>query len=110
MEHLNGETLARLVDDTPDAAERAHLDACEACASEREALRRQTAVLGRLPDLRPSPGDFESIEKRLASEGLVQVGARAAYADLDFGGRWMRRAAGVALFVGGAVSGAMMVG
>ena len=32
MEHLSPETLARLVDEAPDAEERAHLERCAECA------------------------------------------------------------------------------
>jgi hypothetical protein len=106
MEHLTHETLARLVDDLPTAAEREHLEACDACAAELEALRRQTDVLGRLPDMRPSPADFDALEARLQAEGLIQVGSRAGYPELAVTPRWMRRVAGVALFAVGAFSGA----
>jgi hypothetical protein len=106
MEHLIPETLARLVDDLPTAAEREHLEACDACAAELEALRRQTDVLGRLPDMRPSPADFDALEARLQAEGLIQVGSRAGYPELAVTPRWMRRVAAVALFAVGALSGA----
>jgi hypothetical protein len=106
MEHLIPETLARLVDELPTAAEREHLEACDACAAELDALRRQSEVLGRLPDMRPSPADFDALEARLAAEGLIQVGSRAGYPELAVTPRWMRRAAAIAVFAAGALSGA----
>ena len=106
MEHLNLETLARLVDELPTSAEREHLEACDACAAELDALRRQSDMLGRLPDLRPSPADFDAIETRLAAEGLVQVGSRAGYPELAITPRWMRRAAAIAVFATGGLTGA----
>ena len=106
MEHLISETLARLVDELPTAAEREHLEACDACAAELEALRRQSELLGRLPDLRPSPADFDAIEARLSSEGLIQVGSRAGYPELAVTPRWMRRAAAIAVFAAGGLTGA----
>ena len=104
--HLNREILARLVDELPDAAEREHLDACAACARELDALRRQTESLARLPDLRPFPGDFDALEARLASEGLIRIGGRPAHAEPAPTPRWMRRVAAVALFAVGAAAGA----
>jgi hypothetical protein len=106
MEHLIPDTLARLVDELPTAAEREHLEACDACAAELDALRRQSELLGRLPDMRPSPADFDALEARLAAEGLIQVGSRAGYPELAITPRWMRRTAAVALFAVGALSGA----
>lgn len=72
MGHLTTETLARLVDDTPSAEDRRHLDECRLCASELEFLRSQTEALGALPALRPPPGDWEGLEARLLSQGLIR--------------------------------------
>ena len=109
-EHLSPECLARLVDEPPTAAERTHLEACEPCAFELDELRRQTARLGRLPDLRPFPADFGALEAQLAAEGLVRSDRRAHRAEPAFARSWIRRAAAVALFAGGAVSGATAAG
>ena len=106
MEHLIPETLARLVDELPTPAERAHLEACDACALELDALRRQSDMLGRLPDMRPSPADFDALETRLAAEGLIQVGSRAGYPELAVTPRWTRRAAAIAVFAAGGLTGA----
>lgn len=107
MEHLIPEVLARLVDELPTPAEREHLEACDACAAELEALRRQSEWLARLPVMRPAPPDFDAIEERLAAEGLIQVASRAGYPELAVTPRWMRRVAAVVLFAGGALSGAV---
>jgi hypothetical protein len=113
MEHLKAETLARLVEELPTFAEREHLEACNTCATELEALRRQTDLLGRLPDLRPFPADFEALEARLQAEGLIhsgsRAGGRAGRSELAFTPRWTRRVAGVALFAVGAFTGALAV-
>ncbi len=111
MEHLRKESLARLVDELPNPWERAHLEACEECAVELDGLRRQTEALGRLPDLRPFPGDFDALEARLAAEGLIQVDSRANYPELQLPmtPRWMRRVAAVALFAVGVASGAALM-
>ena len=68
MEHLTHDTLARLVDERANPEEREHLEACSRCAEEFRALRLQSDALGGLAALRPPPGDWESLEARLASE------------------------------------------
>lgn len=105
MDHLSPETLARLVDEAPSPEERLHLAACAACAAELRALREQTEALADLPDLRPPVGDWEVLQARLVSEGLVR--RRTGVADgLAVTPGWMRAAAAVLLFVGGTVVGA----
>lgn len=99
MEHLTLEALARLVDDAPTEVEATHLATCLACAEELEALREQGSALGRLPDMRPPMGDWEVLEARLVSEGLIR--RRRFTAGLASTPGWMRAAAAVALFIGG---------
>lgn len=106
MEHLTTETLARLVDDTPDAEERAHLEACAICAAELRAFRDQTAALGSLPELLPPRGDWSLLEARLRSEGLLRDQGLMARLTLTRTPVWMRAAASVLLFAVGALSGA----
>ena len=109
MEHLSPESLARLVGDPPTADDLRHLDGCEACAAELQMLRQQTTLLGGLPDMRPPPGDFESLEDLLAEEGLVRGRPSPAYLDTIVATPWTKRAAAVAIFLGGALSGATVV-
>jgi anti-sigma factor RsiW len=105
MEHLSSETLSRLVDERPAPEERAHLERCEACKAELQALRVQTSALRSLPDLRPPVGDWEVIQARMVSEGLVRrPGSFAATLAVTPG--WMRAAAAVLLFLAGGVAGA----
>ena len=72
MEHLSTEALAHLVDEAPRPEEAEHLAACRTCASELDALRAQTRALASLPEIRPPLGDWEVLEARLRSEGLVE--------------------------------------
>jgi hypothetical protein len=106
MEHLSTEALSRLVDESPTAGERDHLDRCARCASELEALRRQTTALGALPDVRPPRGDWDGLEARLVAEGLLHVEERNMEARVAVATPWLRRAAAVALFLSGAAAGA----
>lgn len=106
MEHLTTETLARLVDDAPDADERAHLEACASCAAELQALSDQTRALASLPELLPPRDDWSLLEARLRSEGLLRDQGLLARLTLTRTPVWMRAAASVLLFAVGAVSGA----
>lgn len=99
MRHLKLETLARLVDEAPEPAEAAHLEACATCRDELEALRDQTASLATLPALMPTPDAWPQLRERLGAEGLVRGGVR----------RWrpapLQAAAAVALFLAGGALG-----
>lgn len=105
MGHLNAESLARLVDEDPRPDEIEHLAACRACSSELEALRAQTRALGALPDIRPPLGDWEVLEARLRSEGLIEEPGLLSRLTLAQTPPWMRAAAAVALFLGGTMFG-----
>jgi hypothetical protein len=104
MQHLNGEDLARLVEEEPGAEEAAHLALCAPCRSELEAIRDQTALLGELPDTEPPPLLWRRLLHAMEEEGLVR-GARRGR------GMVLRRvAAGVLLFAGGGLTGALARG
>ena len=105
MEHLSSETLSRLVDEQPASEERVHLERCPACKAELQAIRVQTSALRSLPDMRPPVGDWEVIQARLVSEGLVKRPGGFA-ATLAVTPLWMRAAAAVLLFLAGGVVGA----
>lgn len=109
MEHLTAETLARLVDDTPQPEERAHLESCETCADELAALRDQTEALAALPEIMPPIGDWGVLEAQLRSEGLVRDPALLGKLGLARTPSWMPAAAAVVLFLAGAATGAGLV-
>jgi hypothetical protein len=106
MEHLTRESLARLVDESPRAEEAEHLATCLVCASELEALRAQTQALASLPEIRPPMGDWQVLEARLRSEGLVETPSLMERLSLAHTPPWMRTAAAIALFLGGTGVGA----
>jgi len=105
MEHLTAETLARLVDETPQPEEQAHLEQCEECSGELTALRDQTDALSTLPEIMPPLGDWDVIEAQLRSEGLVRDPAPLSKLGLARTPAWMPAAAAVVLFLGGAATG-----
>lgn len=108
MEHLTTDTLARLVDEAASADEAAHLRVCERCSVELNALREQTEQLGTLPVMVPPKGDWTVLEARLRSEGLIETPGLFQTIGLARTPTWMRAAAAVLLFLGGAGTGAML--
>src|SRR6202008_763107 len=102
MPHLSLETLARLVDEAPDAVEAAHVRDCLVCRREMEEMRAQTRALAALPGLRPSPAAWGELERALRTEGLVHdIPRRVRFTDRPA----LRAAAVLAVFLlGGAAS------
>ncbi|MEX1257159.1 MAG: hypothetical protein WEG36_06030 [Gemmatimonadota bacterium] len=103
MTHLTTETLARLVDEAPSFEEAGHLESCATCTAELEALRAQTEALLGLPSLSPPGGSWSALEEKLCEEGLMRRDARYAPRPAL---PWMRMAAALVLFLGGAGLGA----
>lgn len=95
------ETIARLIDEAPTPDEAAHLESCDECRTELEAMRADAAALRNLPMIEPPPTEWPELEGRLLEEGLVRRRAGSRI--------WQtaaaRAAAAVILFVAGAGSG-----
>lgn len=98
MSHLNAETLARLVDERPDALEAAHLDGCPACRGELDALRADVRALGGLGGIEPPARAWDELHERLIDEGLVRDTGRRIPARMQI-------AAALALFLTGTAAG-----
>ena len=103
--HPSREELARLVDEPPTGPEKSHLEACPECREELEALRDQTAALGSLPDLMPARGDWDALEGRMVSEGLIRS-RPAGVGGVRPPGGWSRIAAALVIFAAGSALGA----
>jgi hypothetical protein len=101
MSHLTLETLARLLDDAPDPTESGHLDICEQCRSELEALRADAAALHALPDPQPPIAAWVALEHRLKAEGLMRT--------TNWTGTILRLAAVLVIFVLGSVVGGLVM-
>src|SRR5688572_30942550 len=101
MSHLTLETLARLIDEAPDPTENGHLDICEACRTELEALRADAAALRALPDPEPPIAAWLALEQRLGREGLMSK--------RNWTVTIMQMAAVLAMFVLGSVVGGTFV-
>ena len=105
MGHLTREDLARIVSEEPSSPEWEHLEFCPVCQSELMALKEQTDAMGALPDLRPPPGDWEALEARLASEGLIRTSGLALRTSRFRTSGWFQAAAALVLFLGGTALG-----
>jgi hypothetical protein len=95
MQHLMIETLARLVDETAAPEEAHHIEQCDECRAELEAMRADRAALAGLPMIEPPPTEWPDLEVKLLEEGLIRR--------RPTGWRFpaLRTAASVALFAGG---------
>jgi hypothetical protein len=103
MSHLNLETIARLVEDEPDPWEAAHLASCTDCRTQLDAMIEDVHALAMLPDMAAAPDDWDALERRLASEGLIRTPARRPGGSAQM----MQVAAALVLFLGGAMAGRM---
>lgn len=108
MHHLDLETLARLVDETPQPAEAAHLRDCLACRRELAELREQTDALAGLGEEDPPAGAWQALEARLMDEGLVRPAAARPRVLMLYRPP-ARIAAAVALFLLGGAAGAALL-
>ena len=75
--------------------------ACRRCAEELRAFKLQSDALGGLAALRPPPGDWESLEARLVSEGLVRTPETFRRFGFAAAPAWMQAAAAIVVFLGG---------
>jgi hypothetical protein len=103
MQHLNPETLARLVDERPSAGELEHLARCSVCAAELQAMREQTLCLASLLQLTPPATIWNGVARQLAVEGLIGFRPAPGYTPL------LRAAAAIAIFIAGSLIGTFLI-
>jgi hypothetical protein len=101
MSHLTPETIARLVDEGPSAAEAAHLEMCAECRAELDGMRDDVSALSLLPDMAEAPDQWAELEGRLAAEGLIRRRRLVSPARLTWA------AAALVVFMAGGVAGRM---
>lgn len=109
--HLDRERLASLLDEPgADEAAAAHLDGCERCRAEYEALSRMRMALSGLGELEPPADGWRRLEAELEERELpaeTPAGGEGGFGPVP-GGRSGRRAAGVR-FAGPALQAAAAV-
>src|SRR5689334_7854331 len=111
MSHLSPERLAALVDETPTAAELAHLAGCAECARERAAYRNLVELAANGSASIASPlTSWDSLRPALARDGIIDDGSRAPAVAHRSVRPWMQAAAGLLLLAGGAIGGRLSVG
>jgi hypothetical protein len=112
MSHLTAERLAALADDTPSAAEAAHLADCTACCREVNAHKRLLRLAAdERARIAPPLTSWELLAPQLRETGVFgsepdDASREAAVRRLTSGRslqRWTRRAAAVVLLAGGGV-------
>jgi len=109
MERMNPEWLVELVDREPTHEERAQLAEHPEWEAELRELQAMTDGLGSLASMQPPRGDWQMLEARLTSEGLIQP-RKNPLLSLPLSSSLTRAAAAAALFLGGAYAGATWSG
>lgn len=109
VEHLTREQIAALIDE-PEATAggRAHLDVCEACAHEFEAMSRTRMALSGLPDLEAPKDGWARIQAGLRASGASPGGMWRGWISSGPWGPALSAAAVLLLFVGGMGVGRMI--
>jgi hypothetical protein len=111
MSHLSPERLAALVDETPTAAELAHLAGCAECARERAAYRNLVELAVNNSASIASPlTSWEALRPALALDGIIDGGKRAPVVKDRLARPWLQAAAAVLLIAGGLVGGRLSAG
>jgi hypothetical protein len=111
MSHLSPERLAALVDETPTAAELAHLAGCAECARERAAYRNLVELAVNNSASIASPlTSWESLRPALRRDGIIDDGNRAPVVTRRTGRPWLQAAAAVLLVAGGTIGGRLSAG
>jgi hypothetical protein len=111
MSHLSPERLAALVDETPTAAELAHLAGCAECARERATYRNLVELAGNASASIASPlTSWDALRPALAQDGIIDGGRRAPVVKDRFVRPWLQAAAAVLLVGGGLVGGRLSAG
>lgn len=110
MQHLDLETLARLVDEAPEPHEAEHLRGCLVCRRELVEMREQTLALGEMGEMQPPAGAWAALEARLVEEALIRAPAPAPARTRVLGlyRPPVRIAAALALFLLGGAAGAAL--
>jgi hypothetical protein len=111
MSHLPTERLAALVDESPTAAELAHLSGCADCSRER-AVFRGMAELATAESARIGAPltTWESLAPVLIADGVIDTGRGLPFRKHHVGRPWLQAAAAVLFVAGGMMAGRFTAG
>ena len=111
MSHLSPERLAALADETPTAAELAHLAGCGECTRERAAYRNLVELAVNNSAAIASPlTSWEALRPALAQDGIIDGGSRPLSVVRHSRRPWLQAAAAVLLVAGGMIGGRLSAG
>ncbi len=111
MLHLSPERLAALADDSPTAAELAHLAGCAECSRERAAHRELGKLAAASARSIGSPlTSWQSLRPALLADGVIDSGVGFRSSSHRRRSAWLQAAAAAVLVVGGAVGGRLTAG
>ncbi len=112
MQHPTPERLAELADAIPEMEEANHLVECARCAREVENFRRLGGMAAHMgaPESQPPLTDWDTLSARLRDEGIIRPQPAIVVRGV-WRRSWMtvRIAAGLLLFLSGAVAGRWLV-
>lgn len=111
MSHLPSERLAALVDESPTAAELAHLASCAECARERAGFR-SLADLAMTESTRIGAPltRWETLAPVLVADGVIDNGRGLPFRKHRVRRPWLQAAAAVLLVAGGMMAGRLTAG
>ncbi len=102
VEHLTREQIAALIDEPDVTAEgRAHLNVCEECAREFEAMSRTRMALSGLPDLSAPEDGWARLREALDGTAVSGGTAQGGWLNSASWGPALSAAAVLVLFLGG---------
>jgi hypothetical protein len=106
MSHLPTERLAALVDESPTAAELAHLSSCSECARERAAYQAVADLAGAEANRLGAPlTTWETLAPALVADGVIDDGRGLRFRARSTRRPWLQAAAAILLLSGGVVAG-----
>jgi hypothetical protein len=111
MSHLPTERLAALVDETPTAAELAHLASCVECARERAAYRNLVDLAANESARIGAPlTTWETLAPVLVADGVIDTGRGSPFRKHSVRRPWLQAAAAMLLVAGGMTAGRLTAG
>ena len=111
MSHLPTERLAALVDESPTAAEVAHLAGCAECARERAAYHSLADLIAAESARIGSPlTSWEALAPVLAADGVIDTGRGVPFRPPHTHRPWLQAAAAVLFMAAGMMAGRYTAG